>query len=142
MHALTSKTSTKELPLLRQGAPSGTRQAHESGPPLSTGPTESPSNPTSQNEMPGTIPGSCPKEPPFVTQMQRPPELQQSAFTTSPNAESAEFVLPMYTATNSEAFHCTDKCPSVLKHMVHSHTYNCRSYTRLVVACDLSRRLL
>ena len=96
LHILTSKTSTGELPLLRPGPPPGTRRTHESGPPMSTGPTESPSNPMSQNEVPGNIPGSFPKEPPFVTQMQRSPELQQSAFTTSPNADLAEFILPVY----------------------------------------------
>jgi hypothetical protein len=96
MHVLSSKTSKGELPLRQPSPPPGTRRAHDSDAPF-TGPKESSSNPTSQNEALGTIPGSFPKEPPFVGQMERPPKLQQSAFTTSPNTDPPEFALPVYT---------------------------------------------
>jgi len=97
MHILTSKTSKGELPSRQPSPPPGMRRPHESDAPLFTGPRESSSNPTSQNEALASIAGPFPKEPPFVSQMEQPTRLQQSALTVSPNADPPEFALPVYT---------------------------------------------
>ena len=96
MTILISKTSKGELPLRQPSPPPGMRRANESEAPFFAGPSESSLNPTSQNEMLGTIPGSFPKEPPFVSQMQGPPKLQQSTLTPSPIADPPEFALHVY----------------------------------------------
>ena len=85
-------TSVGELPLPQPSPPADTGREHESDTPFSSG-----SEPAwNQKKMLGTIAGSFPNEPPFISQKQRSPKLQQSTFNMSPNAGSPKFSLPVY----------------------------------------------
>jgi hypothetical protein len=85
-------TSVGELPLPQPSPPADPGREHESDTPFTSG-SELPWN---QNKILGTIAGSFPNEPLFISQKQRSPELQQSIFNLSPNAGSPYFSLPVY----------------------------------------------
>ena len=85
-------TSVGELPLPQPSPPADTGREHESDTQFTSG-SELHWN---QNNRLGSIAGSFPNEPPFISQKQRSPKLQQSTFNMSLNAGSPKFSLPVF----------------------------------------------